>query len=264
MKHRFLAPDINKKTDVLHACLRNKIAFAYSLYIEYIAYVKVVAMTGNAGRDPGQSSRWGPNPDLVIVLKDGNKYEAELTNDKRKGERYEIELSVHNFEPSLICTHEDIKEVYLNARGNDGWYVESIAIYTAGTNKLYTKLTTDPGFTMWVDADEESRYPYNAKKHLLTNAVSGSCITYLRVDAMTGDMVGAGFSNKWGKNHLIVLILSNNQKLQAQLEGPMLRDTPYMTELHFSSRFQTTQCVSLSDIKETHLQTQLEEMMAGT
>ena len=231
-------------------------AFAYSLYIEYIAFVKVVAMTGNAGRDPGQSSRWGPNPDLVIVLNDGNKYKAELANDKRKGERYEIVLSVLSFEPNLICTHEDIKEVYLKARGNDGWYVESIAIYIAGTNKLYSKLTTDPGFTMWVDADEESRYPYNAKKHLLTSAVPGSCITYIRVDAMTGDKVGAGFSIKWGKNHLIVLILSNNQKLQAQLEGPMLRDTAYMRELHFASRFQTTQCVTSSDIKEIRLRTQ--------
>ncbi|XP_067019270.1 uncharacterized protein [Acropora muricata] len=234
-------------------------AFACSLYTEYIAFVKVVSMTGNVGRGPGQSSRWGPNPELVIVLNDGNQYKAELANDKREGERYQIELSVHNFEPSLICTHEDIKEVYLKARGNDGWYVESIATYTAGTNRMYTKLTTDPGFTMWVDGDEEYRYPYNAKKHLLTNAVPGSCITYIRVDAMTGDKVGAGFSSKWGKNQLIVLILSNNQKLQAQLEGPMIRDTPYMTELHFSSRFQTTQCVSLSDIKETHLRTQYGE-----
>ena len=74
-------------------------AFACSLYIEYIAYVKVVAMTANVGRDPGQSRRWGPNPDLVIVLNDGYKYKAELANDKNEGERYQIELSVHNFEP---------------------------------------------------------------------------------------------------------------------------------------------------------------------
>ena len=57
-------------------------AYVYSLYIEYIAYVKVEAKTGNVGRDPGQSSRWGLNPDLVIVLKGGSKYKAELTNDK--------------------------------------------------------------------------------------------------------------------------------------------------------------------------------------
>ena len=214
-------------------------------------------MTGNVGGDPGQSSRWGLNPDLVIVLKDGNKYKAELANDKNEGELYQIELSVQsNFKPSLICTLEDIKEVYLKARGSDGWYVESIATYTAGTNKVYSKLTTDPGFTMWVDVDEEYRYPYNAKEHLLTNAAVGSCITYVRVDAMTGDTEGAGFSQWYGENHLIVLVLSNNNKLQADLEGPMIEDRPYMRELHFASRFQTTECVSLSDIKEIHLQTQ--------
>ena len=214
-------------------------------------------MTGNVGRDPGQSSRWGPNPDLVIVLNNGNKYEAELANDKNAEELYQIELSVQaNFKPSLICTREDIKKVYLKAQGGDGWYVESIATCTAGKDKVYTKLTTDPGFTMWVDVDEESRYPYNAKEHLLTNAVPGSCITYIRVDAMTGDTKGAGFSQDYGENHLIVLVLSNNDNLQADLEGPMIEDRYYMRELHFASRFQTTQCVSISDIKEIHLKTQ--------
>ena len=109
-----------------------------------------------------------------------------MKDDKYKGKRYEIELNVHNdFTPSLVSTHEDIKEVYLQARGTDGWYVESIATFTAGTNKKYTKLTTDPGFSMWVDDNEEHLYPYKAKSHLLANAVPGSCITYIRVDAMT-------------------------------------------------------------------------------
>ena len=214
-------------------------------------------MTGIGGRGPGQSSRWGSNPVLVIVLNNGNRYTAELTNDKNEGERYVIELSVQSdFIPSLTCTHEDIKEVYLEARGTDGWYVESIDTYTAKRNRLYTKLTTDPGFSMWVDANEEHLYPYNAKKHLLTNAVAGSCITYLRVDAITGDEAGASFSQWYGKNHLIVLMLSNDIKLQAELEGPMIQDQSYMRELHFASRFQTRRCVSLSDIREIHLRTQ--------
>lgn len=227
-----------------------------ALQKEYIAYVKVVAMTGNV-YGGGQERRWGANPELEIVLNNGMRYRAEMKGDMYRGKRYKIELSVHSdFTPQLICTHRDIKEVYLKARGNDRWYVESIATDTAGTNKKYTKLTTDPGFSMWVDGNEEYIYPYNAKDHLLTNAVAESCITYIRVDEMTGDTVGAGFSQKYGKNHLIVLILSNNQKLQAELEGPMKRDTPYMRELHFASWFQATQCVSLSDIKEIHLQTQ--------
>ena len=213
-------------------------------------------MTGNV-YGGGQERRWGKNPELEIVLNNDKEYRAEMKGDKYKGNRYEVELSLYSdFKPRLVCTHEDIKEVYLKARGTDGWYVESIATFTAGTDKKYTKLTTDPGFSMWVDANDEHLYPYNAKSHLLTNAAPGSCITYIRVDAVTGDKVGAGCSNNWGKNHLIVLTLSNKQKLQAQLEGPMIRDTPYMRELHFASRFQSTQCVTSSDIKEIHLRTQ--------
>ena len=213
-------------------------------------------MTGNV-YGGGQERRWGKNPELEIVLNNDKEYRAELKGDKYKGNRYEVELSLYSdFKPRLVCTHEDIKEVYLKARGTDGWYVESITTFTAGTDKKYTKLTTDPGFSMWVDDNDEHLYPYNAKSHLLTNAVPGSCITYIRVDAVTGDKLGAGFSNKWGKNHLIVVTLSNKQKLQAQLEGRMIRDTPYMRELHFASRFQSIQCVTSSDIKEIHLRTQ--------
>ena len=205
----------------------------------------------------GQKFYWGANPELEIVLNNGIRYRAELKGNKYAGQPYEIELSVYSdFTPRLVCTHDDIKEVYLQAPGDDGWYVERIATYTAGTDKTYTKLTTDPGFSMWVDSDEEHLYPYNAKTHLLTNAVLGSCITYIRVVAMTGDEEGASFSKYYGKNHLIVLILSNNQQLQAQLEGPMTRNTLYMRDFHFLSWFQTTQCVSLSDIKEIHLKTQ--------
>ena len=218
-----------------------------------------MALTGNEelrlGED--QKPRWGANPQLEIVLNNGLKYRAEMKYDKYPGQRYEIELNAHSdFTPPLICTHKDIKEVYLKAQGNAVWYVASIDTYTAGTNKMYLKLTTDPGFSMWVDGNEEHLYPYNAKKHLLTNAVAGSCISYIRVDAMTGDKYGASFSQKYRKNHLIVLILSDNKKLQAELEGPMIQHQPYMRELHFASRFHTTQCVSLSDIKEIHLQTQ--------
>ena len=180
-----------------------------------------------------------------------------MEHDKYPNSQYEIQLNAQwDFTPPLRCTRKDIKEVYLTAQGNDGWYVASIGTYTAGTNKKYTELTTDPGFSMWVDGNEEYLYPYNAKKHLLTYAVAGSCITYIRVNAMTGDKYGASFSQEYGKNHLIVLILSDNRKLQAELEGPMNQNQRYMRELHFASRYDTIQCVSLSDIKEIHLQTQ--------
>jgi len=95
-------------------------------------------MTGDLEHG-GQERRWGANPKLEIVLNNGNKYQAEMKGDKYKGKRYEIELSAHSqFTPRLVCTHDDIKGVYLKARGNDGWYVESIATYTARRNKKYT------------------------------------------------------------------------------------------------------------------------------
>ena len=181
------------------------------------------------------------------------KYRTELKNVTIQGDRqYEKELKVHSdFTPPFICTGKAIKEVYLEARGDIGWYVISIDTYTASTNKMYTKLTTDPVFYMWLDGGEENGFPYDTKKHLLTRAVAGSCITYVRAD-------GAGFAQSWDKGLLIVMLLSNNEKRQAVLQGPMVRDQPYVRDLHFASWFQTTQCVSLSDIKDIHLQTQNE------
>ena len=138
-------------------------AFAYSFSIEFITYVKVEAMTGDVF-EAESSSQHG----LVIVLKNGSKYEAKLRNNKTRDNPYEIELSAQSdFQPSLVCSKQYIKEVYLEARGNDGWYIASIETY-AKENERYTNLTADPDFNKWVDGDKEDQYPYDAKKHLLT------------------------------------------------------------------------------------------------
>ena len=138
-------------------------AFAYSLSIELITYVKVQAMTGGV-----TNAESGDDHGLVIVVKNGSKYEAELPNYKALGSTYEIELSAQNdFQPSLICSKQYIKEVYLQAGGNDGWYIASIETY-ARENEQYTKLTVDPDFNKWLDGNNEDHYPYDAKKHLLT------------------------------------------------------------------------------------------------
>ena len=152
---------------------------------------------------------------------------------------------------------EDIKEVQLKAgvNGNDGWYINSINTYTAaGNNRKYDLLTTDPGFTMWVDANEPHLYPYIAKKHLLTKVVVSDCISYVKVEAKTGDEPYADVS---GTNHLIVLKLEDDTGVQAEIEGPINRNAPYSIQLHFTSRFETTECVKIVDIREVHLKTQI-------
>jgi len=136
-------------------------AFAYSLSIGLS--IKVEAMTGNI-----LDAQSTDNHGLVIVLKNGSKYEAKLKNAKPRDKTYKIELSAKkDFQPSLVCSKQYIKEVYLEARGTDGWYIASIETY-AGENERYTKLTTDPDFNKWLDGDITGDYPYDGKKHLLT------------------------------------------------------------------------------------------------
>ena len=209
-------------------------------------------------RDGSQRLRYGANPKLIIVMKNGKSHRALLPNDKYEGTKYTIRLKRDDFDPKLSCTRRDIDKVYLQAKGNDGWYVQWINTYIAGRFGDYSKLTTDPGFNMWVDNDEEYKYPYNAKTLLLTNAVTESCLTYIRVEAVTRY---SAFSFKpYDTNIFIVLYLTNNQRFRAELEGPMETNRKYERELNFanrfypSHRFQITKCVSLSDIKEIHLQ----------
>jgi len=132
-------------------------AFAYSLSIGLA--IKVEAMTGD--RTYAESR---VDHGLVIVLKNGSSYEAELPNKKARNRTYEIELDFHS---SLVSSIQYIKEVYLEARGTDGWYVASIETY-ARENERYIKLTADPDFNKWLDGDEEHAYSYDAKKHLLS------------------------------------------------------------------------------------------------
>ena len=107
---------------------------------------------------------------LVIVLKNGSKYEAELKNSKyTQPYMFEIELSAQtDFQPSLVCTKKKIKEVYLEAKGNVGWYIAAIVTYTRTNKKPYTKLTTDLDFNKSLDGN--GAYPYNAKRLVLTKS----------------------------------------------------------------------------------------------
>lgn len=65
--------------------------FPYSVFIEFIDYVKVEAMTGRdpVGRRGGsQRSRYGSNPQLIILLKNGKSHRASLLYNKYEGTQY--------------------------------------------------------------------------------------------------------------------------------------------------------------------------------
>lgn len=174
-------------------------------------------------RDGSQRSRYGSDPQLIILLKNGKSHRASLRYNKYEGTKYTIRLKHYHFHRTLSCTRRNIDKVYLQAKGNDGWYVKWINTYIAGKSGDYSKLTTDPGFNMWLDNNEEYKYPYNAKTLLLTNAVAESCLTYIRVEAVT--RYKSAFSFKpYDTNIFIVLDLSNNQRFRAELEGPMERN----------------------------------------
>ena len=227
-------------------------------FIGYIAFVKVVALMGNQPLHDSEGLLPKGNLLLKIVLSDGKVHQAELNGSKYQGHQNEEDLNAESdFNPPLICTREEITKVHLAARGNNRWYVASIDTYTAGSHRAFTKLTNDPGFSMWVDGNKEHDYPYHAKKHLLTYAVAGSCITYIRVEARTkGSMKGDGSSKMDRKSYFLILVLTQGQKLRAELVGYELRSQSSVLELNFVSRFKTQNlCVSMSEIKEVRLQT---------
>ena len=204
-----------------------------------------------------QSSYYGANPVLKIFDQNNNQHSIELTSYKPQGSPYTKEFYLQNQGYNCL-TRNNIKEVHLKAgyNGNDGWYVSSINTYSAGNDRNYNLLTTDPGFSMWVDYNEAYLYPYIATGHKLTWVVVSECITYVKVEAKTGGEYGGAFSNKYGDNHLIVLELEDSSTSQAELEGPMYLNTPHMTQLHFASRFKTTRCVKSTDISAVYLKTQ--------
>ena len=214
-------------------------SFAYSLFLGSIAFVKVVAML-KPNNNPLQ---------LKIVLNDGSEHLAKLKREgrKRKLQRYEKEFNTESdFDPQLDCTRKDIRKVYLMALGNKRWYVASINTYTKESESAeYTQLTTDPGFSMFVDGNKERKYPYDATEHLLTNAIAGSCITYIRV---MGQISPRRFLETF-----FLRIQLHDQSLQAELEDQPTKSNQYKRELNFRSWFRTTECVSISDIEKVYL-----------
>ena len=219
-------------------------SFAYFLVLGSIAFVKVEATTDFPNQRKGKLH-------LKIVLSDDSEHLAELRGRDVNDEQYVEELNTESdFDPQLDCTHKDIREVYLMAEENNKWYVASINTYTKESGSAeYTQLTADPGFSMWVDGSEENEYPYNAAEHRLTNAIAGSCITYIRVASVMGQIEPPDSSETFS----LGIQLHDGQDLRAELIGPTQSNQRYRRELNFRSWFWTTECVSISDIKKVYL-----------
>ena len=221
-----------------------------------ITNFKLEAETGDvAGGGQNQHKfTYNEYPRVRIELTLGGYVELTLSGSKSHGVTYTFEYAV----PSIVCViRESLKDLYLIAgsSGTDGWYVSSISTYTttAGSNGNYDLLTTDPGFSMWLDSNEAYKYPYDATMHRLTKVVISNCISYVKLEATTGNLQ---YADSNGVNHLIVLELDDNRAIQAEIEGPISRNAPYSIQLHFASRFRTAECVRLVDIEEVRLKTQ--------
>ena len=220
-------------------------SFAYSLFLGSTAFVKVVATTDFPSQREG-------NLHIKIVLSDDSEYLAELKGSEVNDEQYEEELNTESdFDPQLDCTHKDIRKVYLMAEENNRWYVASIDTYFKESGSAeYTQLTADPGFSMWVDGNEleEREYPYDATEHRLTNAIAGSCITYIRVATVMGQIEPPHSSETF-----FLGIQLHDHDLRAELMGPTQSNQTYRRELNFRSWFRTTECVLISDIRNVYL-----------
>ena len=218
-------------------------SFAYSLFLGSTAFVKVVATTDFPRQREGKLH-------LKIVLSDDSEYLAELKESDVNDEQYEEELNTESdFDPQLDCTHKDIRKVYLMAEENNRWYVASIDTYFKESGSAeYTQLTADPGFSMWVDGNEEREYPYDATEHRLTTAIAGSCITYIRVATVMGQIEPPHSSETF-----FLGIHLPDQDLRAELMGPTQSNQTYRRELNFRSWFRTTECVLISDIRKVYL-----------
>ena len=183
------------------------------IIIGCIRKFKVEAETGNVDGGGQNVYKCGEYPVIRVKFILVGWAKIPLSGSKSQGLTYTFEYVL----PSLSCvTREFFKGFYLKAgpSGNDGWYVTSISTYTttAGSNGNYDLLTTDPGFIMWVDANEAYKYSYDATMHHLTRVVVSNCICYVKLEATTGNVQ---YADSNGVNHLIVLELDGNRAIQA-------------------------------------------------
>ena len=232
------------------------VSICFSLFVIIIGctrYVKVVAETVFLN-GAGQSPILGANPRLVIRI-NNTDFSAKLTGHKGEGSIVERTLRLSKFSPwiTTCVTLDSIEGVWLQAKGKDGWYVASVDTFIAPSNKTFTSLSSDPNLNKWVDVDDESDYPYNAKlvPLTLTRPLPPDCITQFKISAQTGDLPGSEFLFEV---HYVLVRLSNNEVLQAYLPNPAYRNLTYDLELDFDINFSTGgQCVKRSDITEVKL-----------
>ena len=233
-----------------HFC---RIVTVFLIFIGCIQSFKVEAVTGTR-RYSNQSPRHGTNPRLAIKVS-GTIYSAAITGDKNYGQNVYRTISRSSFSPSLPCiSRSSITNAYLQSiyGGRDGWFVKSIKTYFS-TGVSYKLMSSNTNFNKWVDYDQRSSYPYNARLVPLTlTAHSSSCLTDFTIDAFTGNLRYAGFSSSYmgNRKHKIKLYLKDNSQLQGDICSPAYRNRPFTCHLTFSRGFNAgSKCIKKSDIK---------------
>ena len=80
-----------------------------------------------------------------------------------------------------------------------------------------------------------------------------SCITQIKIEAMTGDFYWAGYLPILRGTHQLILRLYDGTELRAELSEPSFTNYPYNIELDFAQDFGSSRCVVPYDISEIHL-----------
>ena len=203
--------------------------------------LKIQGQTGNLV-SAGSSS---PHK-IQLNLKDGTHFQVTLCHFTQNTTYLCTLFFKTGLNAGSKCVQmEDINQVSLIAKGNDGWYIASISAYVKTSSFRYMLLTKNDNFNKWLDGNQH--YPYNAKKHVLTFVAF--CLNELKIQGQTRNLVSAGSSSP----HKIQLNLKDGTNLQGTL-CHSTQNTLYLCTLFFKAGLNAgSKCVQMEDINQVSL-----------
>ena len=208
---------------------------------------------GKTGGIIGAEKMLYSNNRIKLITRTDQILQADLPGTFENSQSFHLEIPFSSFHSSSSCVSQsDIKQVHLTAASIDGWFIESIYVSIKTAESSYQILTSNPNLNKWIDADED---PAGRDVPLSLAHSSRNCITKLKVDGLTANAATvstSGHDYSYGNNQ-IRLALRNGRQLNAYFYGSMEPGQRYVTELDFSSSFETTECIKCQDIEEVHL-----------